>query len=143
MNKSEYDITVSNFNKRLFKIAMIKPFINMIPIIVIFTLMYCLVFKYTNVLNNPSVNKFFIGIIILVTFLIGIEEFRNSFNKSKTFVSSVYMDSLIYYKSVGSEYFDYMLKVSKVLTIMLERKLYCLFPLALSYVYIIIIKLLF
>jgi hypothetical protein len=53
------------------------------------------------------------------------------------------MDSLIYYKSVGNEYFDYMLKVSKVLTIMLDRKLYCLFPLALSYVYIIIIKLLF
>lgn len=143
MNKSEYNITVLNFNKRLFKIAFIKPFISMIPVIVIFTLLYCLVFKCTNVLNNLSVNRFFIGIIILSTFLIGIEEFRNSFNNSKTFVSSVYMDSLIYYKSVGNEYFDYMLKVSKVLTIMLDRKLYCLFPLALSYVYIIIIKLLF
>ena len=138
MTRSEYNKTIFNLNVRIINIAFIKPFIKSLPLMIFFSVIYFLLFKKIGNFIN-----ILLGIIALIVFLFSNQLYEKGFINSKIFVSSVYMDSLIYKNSVGSEYFDYMLNVNKFITFLIDNKLYYLISLIMTYIHIMILMLCF
>lgn len=130
MDRKEYNKLKFELNRRILVMMLIKPFISVLFTICIETALY---FIFFNEIKN--VNNIVLGIMSLIIFLIGNYKYINSFTNTKIFVSTVYMESLKYKKNIGAEYFDYINKIVKCLSIFLTYKIPTILSLILSYVY--------
>ena len=130
MDRKEYNKLKFELNRRILVMMLIKPFISILFAVCIETILY---FIFFNEIKN--VNNIVLGIMSLIIFLIGNYKYINSFTNTKIFVSTVYMESLKYKKNVGAEYFDYIKKIVKCLSIFLTYKIPTILSLILSYVY--------
>lgn len=134
MDRKEYNKIKFELNYRIVNMLFIKPFINILLLMCVETIIYFIFFD-----KIKNINNIVLGIMTLIIFLIGNYKYINSFTNTKTFVSTVYMESLKYMKNVGVEYFNYMSKIIKQISMSLTYKIPTIISLALSYIYMIII----
>lgn len=134
MDRKEYNKIKFELNYRIVNILFIKPFIDILLVMCVETIIYFIFFD-----KIKNINNIVLGIMTLIIFLIGNYKYINSFINTKTFVSTVYMESLKYMKNVGMEYFNYMTKIVKRISKSLSHKIPTIISLVLSYIYIAII----
>lgn len=134
MDKKEYNKIKFELNYRIVNILFIKPFIDILLVMCVETIIYFIFFD-----KIKNINNIVLGIMTLIIFLIGNYKYINSFTNTKTFVSTVYMESLKYMKNVGLEYFSYMTKIVKRISMSLTHKIPTIISLVLSYIYMAII----
>lgn len=134
MDRKEYNKIKFELNYRIVNMLFIKPFIDILLVMCIETIIYFIFFD-----KIKNINNIVLGIMTLIIFLIGNYKYINSFTNTKTFVSTVYMESLKYMKNVGVEYFNYMTKIVKNISISLTHKIPTIISLVLSYIYMAII----
>lgn len=134
MDRKEYNKIKFELNYRIVNILFIKPFIDILLVMCVETIIYFIFFD-----KIKNINNIVLGIMTLIIFLIGNYKYINSFINTKTFVSTVYMESLKYMKNVGMEYFNYMTKIVKRISRSLTHKIPTIISLVLSYIYMAII----